>query len=100
MEGDDDEASARCKNALSRRKPSHQLAQLVVDVDPERLERAGRRMASGDALAPEHAGDKVGELARAFEGPLGAPRDDAAGNRPGAALLAEVEQDVGKVGFF
>ena len=65
MEGDDHEAPARPQHALGRREAARQLAQLVVDVDAQRLEGARRRVPAGDLLAPQHARDQLGQLQRA-----------------------------------
>ena len=54
---------------------------------------------AGDALASEDAGDEGRELGRAREGLLATPGEDGAGDAAGAALLAEVVEDVGKEGF-
>ena len=99
VEGDDEKPAAGSQHTLGGAEPGCKLAQLVVDVHAQRLERARGGMAAGDALAAEHAGDEGRELGRAREGLLATPPEDGAGDAAGAALLAEVVEDVGEEGF-
>ena len=79
---------------------ARQLPQLVVDIHPERLKRARRRVPAGNALTPQHAHDEVGQVLGACERTLPPLRDDAAGDGPRAALLSQMKQDVGNLAFF
>ena len=63
MEGDDDEPASGLEQALGGGQASGELAKLIVEIEPERLEGARRRVLGLVALAAEHAGDDVGELA-------------------------------------
>ena len=76
----------------------HQLAELVVDGDAQRLERrASPDGASGSAPA-RRAGDELGELRRGLRtGCRAAPLDDRARDRARAALLAVEVEDVGEL---
>src|SRR5262245_15205449 len=94
VEGDEDEAATGSQDALGGAETGGELAELIVDVHAQRLERARGGMAAGDALAAKDAGDEGGELRCAREGLLAAPREDGAGDAAGAALLAEVIEDV------
>src|SRR5262245_44444387 len=96
MKGDDDEPPAGPEHLLGGRQGPLELAQLVVGVDAQGLEDAGSGMPAGDPLAPQHARDELPQLLRARDR-LAAPlRRDGARNGARAALLAEVEEDVGK----
>ena len=55
MERDDDEAAAWFQDPLCRSKPRTQFAQFIVDVNAERLERAGCGMTAILAAAAHHA---------------------------------------------
>ena len=94
---DDGEPAARLQHALGGGEAVHQLAQLVVDVDAQRLEDARGRMPAGDLLPPQHALGQFSQLGRARERLLAAAGDDGAGDGAGAALVAQVEEDVGEV---
>ena len=84
--------SAACERA-------HELAELVVDGDAQRLEGAGRRMDAA-GLGPDEAGDELGELAASSRcGALRAALDDGARDGARAALLAVMEEDVGELGL-
>ena len=96
MERDHHQPAARREDALRGGQPLRELAELVVDVEAQRLERARRRMdVAGPAM--HHAGDDVGERAGGRDRPFAARRDDGAGDGAGAALLAEEKDDVGEV---
>ena len=75
MEGDDHQTAARRQHALGGGQPAGQLAQLVVDVDAQRLEGARCRMPAGDLLAAQHARRQRGQIAGASRT---APRPAAA----------------------
>src|SRR5688572_28057080 len=61
VERDDEKPAAGSQHTLGGGEPGCKLAELVVDVHAQRLERARGGMAAGDALAAEHAGDEGGE---------------------------------------
>src|SRR5262245_28289196 len=82
VEGYDHEAPARREHALGGGKRAGKLAQLVVDVDAQRLEGARRRVPAGDLLAPQNARNEAGKLERARERPLPAVGNDAARDGP------------------
>ena len=86
------------QHALGRVERAHELAELVVDGDAQPLEDARRRMDAA-RLGPHEAGDELGELARRLDAALAAALDDGAGDRARAALLAEMEEDVGELGL-
>src|SRR5439155_457491 len=69
-------------------------SQLVVDRDPQRLERAGRRMdIARPGLARDRGGNDLRQLAR-IRDPLAGPRPvDGARDRTGEPLLAERLED-------
>ena len=79
VEGDDGEPPARRQHALGRRQAARQLAELVVDVDAQRLERARGRVPAGDLLAPEHARGSCASSDVRANGLLLPPRDDRRG---------------------
>ena len=56
VERDDGEATAGASSVSRPRQAARELAELVVDVDAQRLEGAGRRV-SGRATSAQHAGD-------------------------------------------
>ena len=64
MEGDDDEAAARFEAALGGGERVDELAELVVDVDAQRLKRPRRGVAVLAFGTAERALDEGGELAR------------------------------------
>ena len=97
MERDDGKPAARLQYALGRGEALHQLAQFVVDVDSQRLEDARGRMPAGNLLPPQNSLGQFSQLGRARERFFAAARDDGAGDRAGAALVAQVEEDVGEV---
>ncbi len=98
MEGDDGEPPARLQHALGGGEALRQLAQLVVHVDsaaPGRCAwpRAGRRSsARPSTLSASSASSDV--RVNGFSLRRG---DDGAGDRARAALVAQVEEDVGEV---
>ena len=95
VERDHDEASAGLQDALGCGKAQGEFAQLVVDVDPQRLERAGRGVSAVLAPATHDAGNEAGELERRRERSGGAVLADGAGDGAGAFLFAQLEDDVG-----
>src|SRR5436190_23498757 len=92
VEGDDREPPAGREHLLRRSEAAFELAELVVDVDPDRLEGAGRRILLHSRMVAERLAHDFGQLPRALDGPGGddRPRDPA---RP--RLLAIMIEDVG-----
>ena len=66
MEGHDDEPPAGLQDALGRVQRAHELAELVVDGDAQRLEHARRRM-NAAGLLPDERCDELGQLPRGLE---------------------------------
>src|SRR6185437_1164467 len=97
MEGDDDEPAAGLEQALGGGKAFGELAELIVEIEPERLERSRRRVLGLIAFPAEHAHDDLGELAGRGDGLLAAAGDDGFGDRAGPPLLAELADDLGKL---
>ena len=88
MEADHDQAPAGRERGNRLWQRALDLAELVVDVDAQRLERAGRRMSA--RLAPRHGRrDDAGEPAGRLDGAGLARADDRARDASGMALLAE-----------
>ena len=96
VEGDDGEPAAGLQRALGRFEALLELVELGVEMDPDRLEGAGRRIALLAGAEAGGAADDRGELGGAFDRTRG---NDGAGNRPGARLLPIVAQDPGDLGL-
>ena len=79
MERHDRQAAAGLQRALRRVQRPGELAELVVDRDPERLEGAGGGVDAG--LGPDVAGDELREFGRGLDPPAPAALDDAARER-------------------
>ena len=92
MEGDDGKAAARCKHLFGGRQPALELAQFLVDVDPDRLEGAGRRVLLHSRMMAGRLADDLRQLGRPFDRAAG---DDRPGDPPRLPLLAIMEDDVG-----
>ena len=84
------------QRAFGRRQPLLELVELGVEMDADRLECAGRRIA---LLAGAETGGAANDR-RQLRGPLDRTcGNDGAGDRPGARLLPIVAQDPGDVGL-
>jgi hypothetical protein len=98
MERDDGETAAGREQRLGADQPTVDLAELVVDVDAQRLERARRRVDDiGAALRCGGAAHDLGQFERAGDRPRGAGRHDGACDRPRPALLAIGEDEIGEI---
>ena len=97
MKGDDRKPPAGLQHALGGGEALHQLAQLVVDVDPQRLEDTRRRMPAGDLLPPQNPFRQFSQLGCARERLIAAAGDDGPGDGARAALVAQMEEDVGEI---
>ena len=64
VEGDDGEPAAGRKHLLGGRQPALELVELLVDVDADRLEGAGRRILLHARMMAERLADDLGELRR------------------------------------
>ena len=94
VKGDRAEAPAGAQALPGERQRGVELAELVVDGDPQGLEDALGGMAAGEARrGGDGAGDDVDERDRRVDRRALALADDRAGDRPGVALLAEVAED-------
>src|SRR5690242_2373372 len=80
MEGHDDEPAARLQHPFRRDQRARELAELVVDVDAQRLERAGGGVDTVLRLAADHLADDPGQIERRLEGLFGPARLDGTGN--------------------
>src|SRR5687768_16527859 len=89
VEGDDQEPTARSQQVFSGGETFGQLLQLLVEVEPKRLEGPGRGMLGFIPLAAEHAGHDLGKLAGPRDRSIAAPRHDGAGDGAGPLFLAE-----------
>src|SRR5690348_5833128 len=88
MERDHDEAAARLEDALGGHETARELAELVIDVETQRLERARRRM---DVPRPRahHAPHDLGQRGCGPDRRLRTRLHNGASDRPRAPLLAE-----------
>ena len=96
MEGHDGEPPAGAQQGLGRTQPARQLAELVVHVDADCLEGAGRRVDRVARALPHRAAHDTGEPGGPGDRRLAARLDDGAGDPPGAAFLAIVADDPGE----
>ena len=96
MERHHHQPAAGLQYPLRRGEAVRKLRHLVVDEQPERLERAGGRM---DVAGPpvHHASHDVGERPGGRDRSFAARRHDGAGDGAGAALLAQEVNDIGEV---
>ena len=94
MKRHDGKATAGLEQPLGCAKAAHELGELVVDRDAQRLE--GPRRGMGQFATPRRrdARDEAGELEGGSERLCLAVGDDGARDSAGGALLAEVEQNV------
>ena len=96
MKRDDREAAARHQQPLGRGEAPVELAELVIDRDPQGLKGAGRRIEPG--LTPRDcAAHDVRELAGAADRGTTARRDDCSCDAPCVAFLAEIANQFGEV---
>ena len=72
-------------DALGGRKPALELVELGVQMDADRLEGAGRRIALLALAIADGAANDRGKLAGPLDRPVG---DDGAGDGAGARFLA------------
>ncbi len=86
----------RLEDALGGVQRGDQFAQLVIDENAQRLERARRRMNIARARA-HHRGDDVGQRRGGADRRLRARLDDGAGDGARMTLLAEQENDIGEI---
>jgi hypothetical protein len=98
VKGNHGERAARREQAFGGAEAAAQFADLVVDVDPDRLKGAGRRVAARLATA-DHAADDLGELAGAGDWLDPPGGHDGLGDPPGLALLAVAPNDIGQLAF-
>ena len=96
VKGDDGEPAAGLQRALGGGQPLLELVELGVQMDADRLEGAGRRIALLARAEAGGAADDRGQLGGALDRTGG---DDGAGDRAGARLLAIVAQDPGDLGL-
>ena len=92
VERDDREPTARTKDPERRGEALREIAELVVDGHPERLEYARRRIDLGAAGGLD-AGDEPAELVSCRERPAGPAAHDRRGDARGLGLLAELGED-------
>src|SRR5688572_33053212 len=85
VEGDDGEPAAGLQNLLGRFEPAFELLKLLVEMDPYRLEGAGRRILLLAGMVAGRLANDVGELAGALDRAGG---DDRPGDSAGLGLLA------------
>ena len=97
MERHDGEPATGLQQRFGRNQRRRELAELVVDVDAERLEHAGRWMTSRLPATADDALDETRELSCARERLRLAIGDDGARNGAGSPLLAQMEEDVGEL---
>ena len=62
MKGDDDQPASRLEQALGGCEPVRELAELIVEIEPERLEGPRRRVLGLVALPAKYARHDLGEL--------------------------------------
>ena len=93
MEGHRDQPPAGAQDGFGRRQPGDQLAQLVIDEQPQRLKAARRRMLGVVVAAAEHARDEVGEFQRAVERRVITAADDGAGDRRATCVPRPAERE-------
>ena len=92
------EPAARTQHLERRRQRALERAELVVDLDPQRLEDALGRMALAEARRRrDRRLDHLDEIARALERLLCAAPDDRACDLARVALLAVALEDVGEL---
>ena len=96
MEGHDDEPAAGLQDSFGGGERRHQLGQLLVDENPQRLERPRRRM-DLVRLGTDHAADDIRQRLGGDDRRLLAGGDDGARDAARMALLAELEDDVGQI---
>ena len=98
VERDHREPAARAQDLERRRQRALERAELVVDLDPQRLEDALGRMALAEARRRrDRLLDRLDEVAGALERLLGAAADDRARDLAREALLAVAAEDVGEL---
>ena len=90
MEGDDDEATIGFETAFGGGECVDELAELVVDVDAQRLKRPRRGVFIVAFGAAKRALDETGELAGRGDRRIGADSADGAGDGTRSAFLAEI----------
>ena len=96
--GEHDHAATGAEESDRPRQGGGELLELPVDRDPERLERPTRGV--GAPRTSSHgAHDDVGELVGGVDRRALPRPDDRAGDPPGAALLPQLEQEVGELPF-
>ena len=94
MEADDGDAASGPEHPHRRRESCFERAELVVDGDPQRLEDALGGMPVTEAgRRRNRLLDRVGEVGRPLERPLGAAADDRTRDLLRVALLAEALED-------
>ena len=94
VEADDGDAASGPEHPHRRRERCFERAELVVDRDPQRLEDTLGGMAVAEAGGRrDRLLDRVGEVGRPLERPLGAAADDRPRDLPRVALLAEALED-------
>src|SRR4029077_17852591 len=99
MEGDDSEPALWLQQMLGGAQAAGGIEQLLIKIEAERLEGACRRVLGLVVPAAAHAGDDVGKLPGPGNRRLGPARQNSAGDRAGALLLAEGGEDGGKIAF-
>ena len=97
MEGDDGQPTVGTEQLERCRQRALEGAELVVDLDPERLEHPLRRMTLAEPGRRRHRLlDRLDEVAGAGERLLGAAPDDRPRDRARVALLAVTAEDLGQ----
>src|SRR2546423_6963885 len=100
VEGDHREPSARPQHLERRRQRTLERAELVVDLDPQRLEDPLRGMALAESRRRRNRLlDDLDEVARPLERLLAASLDDRARDLARVALFAVTAEDLPAVSF-
>src|SRR6185436_20526739 len=100
VKGDDAESPARRQEIGAFRESGLEAPQLVVDRDPDGLERPGRGMDPvRSPVRRDRGGDQVGELPARADGRPGPHLHQTPGDPPGRRLLAVLVDDPGQLGL-
>ena len=99
MKGDDGKPAPRFQQTLGGGEAAGEFVELLVEIKPQALKSAGGGVLLLLACEPEDAGDDIGELRGGRDRRLGATLDDGLGDGARTPLLAELEENIGKLLF-